>query len=45
MIDLLQENRSKDIEKSIKTMGLITTDKAIDRSSRASGGERHYPKF
>ena len=40
-IDLLQENRNKDIKKSIKTMGPNKTDKAIDRSSRASGGERH----
>ena len=40
-IDLLQENRNKDIKKAIKAMGPNKTDNAIDRSSRASGGERH----
>lgn len=39
-IDLLQENRNKDLKKQIKAMGANKTDKAIDRSSRASGGER-----
>ena len=39
-IDLLQENRNKDIKKAIKAMGPNKTDRAIDRSSRASGGER-----
>ena len=39
-IDLLQENRNKDIKKAIKAMGPNKTDNAIDRSSRASGGER-----
>ena len=40
-IDLLQENRNKDIKRTIKTMGPYKTDKAIDRSRRASGGGRH----
>ena len=39
-IDLLQENRNKDIKKAIKAMGPNKTDKAIDRFSRASEGER-----
>ena len=39
-IDLLQENRNKDLKKQIKLMGANKTDKAIDSSSRASGGER-----
>ena len=39
-IDLLQENRNKDLKKQIKLMGANKTNKAIDRSSRASGGER-----
>ena len=39
-IDLLQENRNKDLKKQIKAMGANKTNKAIDRSSRASGGER-----
>ena len=39
-IDLFQENRNRDLKKEIKSMGANKTDKAIDRSSRASGGER-----
>ena len=38
-IDLLQENRNKSHKKTIKTMGPNKTDNAIDKSSRASGGE------
>ena len=38
-IDLLQKNRNKSIKKSIKSMGPSKTDNAIDKSSRASGGE------
>ena len=38
-IDQLQENRNKSLKKSIKAMGANKTDDAIDRSSRASGGE------
>ena len=37
---VLQENRNKDLKKQIKAMGANKTNKAIDRSSRASGGER-----
>ena len=39
-IDLLQENRNKDIKKSIKMMGANKTVSAIERSSRLYGGER-----
>ena len=39
-IDILQENRNKDIKKDIKEMGANKTDKAIDRASRAAGGQR-----
>ena len=39
-IDLLQENCNRDLKKQIKLMGANKTNKAIDRSSRASGGER-----
>ena len=39
-IDLLQENRNKDLKKQTKLMGANKTNKAIDRSSRVSGGER-----
>ena len=39
-IDLLQENRNKDIKQSIKMMGASKTVSAIERSSRSSGGER-----
>ena len=39
-IDILQECRNKDIKKKIKVMGANKTNKAIDRSSRSSGGER-----
>ena len=38
-IDLLQENRNKSLKKSIKSMGSNKTDNAINKSSRASGGE------
>ena len=37
-IDLLQENRNKDLKKQIKAMAANKTNKAIDRSIRASGG-------
>ena len=36
-IDFLQENRNRDIKKEIQVMGANKTDKAIERSSRASG--------
>ena len=39
-IDILQENRNKDIKKEIWGMGANKTDKAIDRASRAAGGQR-----
>ena len=39
-IDILQENRNRDIKKEIQEMGANKTDKAIERSSRASGGMR-----
>ena len=39
-IDLLQENRNKNIKKAIKTMGANKTDLAIERSSKPFGGER-----
>lgn len=39
-IDILQENRNKDIKKEIRGMGANKTDKAIDRASRAAGGQR-----
>ena len=39
-IDLLQENRNKDIKKSIKTMGADKTDLAIERSSKSGGSKR-----
>ena len=37
-IDLLQENRNKDIKGLIQLMGANKTGKAIDRVSRAAGG-------
>ena len=39
-IDLLQENRNKDIKKSIKGMGAKKINEAIDDASRAAGGQR-----
>ena len=39
-INLLQEIRNRYLKKQIKLMGANKTNKAIDRSSRASGGER-----
>ena len=38
-IDILQENRNKDIKKEIRGMGANKTNKAIDRASRAAGGQ------
>ena len=40
-IDLLQENRNKDLKSLIKGMGTNKTNKAIDRASRAVGGIQH----
>ena len=40
-IDLLQENRNKDVKKSIKAMGPNKTDSAIELSSKSCGGEKH----
>ena len=37
-IDLFQENRNKDMKSMVKSMGANKTDKAIQRSSKASGG-------
>jgi hypothetical protein len=37
-IDLLQENRNKDLKDFIKSMGANKTDKAIKRVSKAAGG-------
>ena len=39
-IDLLQENRNKDLKSLIKSMGANKTTKAITRASRAVGGIR-----
>jgi hypothetical protein len=39
-IDLLQENRNKDLKGLIKSMGANKTTKAITRASRAAGGVR-----
>ena len=39
-IDLLQEIRNKVIKKSIYTMGANKSDKAIEKASRASGGQQ-----
>ena len=39
-IDLLQENRNKDLKSLIKSMGANKTTKAITRASRAVGGVR-----
>ena len=40
-IDLLQENRNKDLKNLIKGMGANKTSNAIERASRAAGGVRH----
>ncbi len=39
-IDLLQENRNKDIKELIRHMGANKTDKAVQRISKAAGGVR-----
>jgi hypothetical protein len=39
-IDLLQENRNKDLKNLIKAMGANKTTHAIERASRAAGGVR-----
>ena len=39
-IDILQENRNKDIKGLIHLMGSNKTEKAIERASRAAGGVR-----
>lgn len=39
-IDLLQENRNRDLKKMIKGMGANKTDKAIEMASRAVGGSQ-----
>ena len=39
-VDLLQENRNKDIKGMIKSMGANKTTQAITRASRAAGGVR-----
>ena len=39
-IDLLQENRNKDIKQLIGGMGANKTEKAITRTSKAAGGVR-----
>ena len=39
-VDLLQENRNKDLKNLIKGMGANKTDKAIDTMSRAVGGTK-----
>lgn len=39
-IDLMQENRNRDLKKLIKSMGANKTDKAIERASKAVGGVR-----
>ena len=40
-IDLLQENRNKDVKNAIKAMVPNRTDSAIERSSKSGGGEKH----
>ena len=40
-IDLLQENRNKDLKSLIKGIGTNKTDKAIERASKAVGGIQH----
>jgi hypothetical protein len=40
-IDLLQENRNKDLKSLIKAMGANKTTNAIERASRAAGGGGH----
>ena len=37
-IDILQENRNRDIKKQIKSMGANKTNAAIERASRSTGG-------
>jgi hypothetical protein len=39
-IDLLQENRNRDLKKMISGMGANKTDKAIEMASRAVGGSK-----
>ncbi|KAK2551333.1 hypothetical protein P5673_027726 [Acropora cervicornis] len=39
-IDILQENRNRDIKKQIKSMGANKTNAAVERASRSTGGER-----
>ena len=39
-IDLMQENRNRDLKKLIKSMGANKTDKSIERASKAVGGVR-----
>ena len=39
-IDLLQDNRNRDLKKMIKGMGANTTDKASEMASRAVGGSK-----
>ena len=39
-IDLLQENRNKDVKKIIKGMDAKKTEKAIINGSRAAGGQQ-----
>lgn len=39
-IDLMQENRNRDLKKLIKNMGANKTEKAIERASKAVGGIR-----
>ena len=41
-IDLLQENRNRDLKKLIKNMGANKSNKAIDRASKAVGGVRKW---
>ncbi len=44
-IDLLQENRNKDIKGLINLMGANKTEKAIERVSRAAGGYARLSMF
>ena len=39
-IDLMQENRNRDLKKLIKSMGASKTDKTIEHASKAVGGVR-----
>ena len=41
-IDLMQENRNKDLKKLIKSMGANKTDKSIERASKAQAAHANF---